>query len=252
VISAALSLGVPVLVHEQNVVPGLVVSRYARKVNRVLLTKPLAGSPLAARTQVVGMPLRPGILIDGRPEWFSEFGLEPNRKTLLIFGGSQGARALCRTGVELARQWETTRPGWQVLLQTGTANLDWVEAENPPQNVVRISHIREMGKAYACADLIVARSGAVSCAELEVVGKPAVLVPYPHATRDHQRLNAEAFVRENAGRIVLEEDLTTHELEDALRSLEGIVARGRDLSTVSAPVEKIIAALDEAAGGGRS
>ncbi|MCG3199577.1 MAG: UDP-N-acetylglucosamine--N-acetylmuramyl-(pentapeptide) pyrophosphoryl-undecaprenol N-acetylglucosamine transferase [bacterium] len=248
-ISAALSLRLPVLVHEQNVVPGLVVRAYARKVAMVLLAKPLAGKGIEGRARVVGMPLRPGIVLDRREEWYLDLGLSPSRKTLFIFGGSQGARSLCTVGLELARNWNANRPDWQILLQTGRANLEWVQQRGASNNLVPVAHLHEMGKAYACADVVVARSGAVSCAELEAVGKPAVLVPFPSATQDHQRLNAEEFLKAHAGILLAEDQLDVSSLDRAVmelaqkQPLTGIVQNGAD------PVGRIVSAIDEIARG---
>ena len=250
VVSAALSLHVPVLVHEQNVVPGLVVRRYAPKVSRLLLTKPLVSSDLRARTAVVGMPLRPDILRERTQQTYLDLGLDPGKKTLFIFGGSQGAKAFCEVGSELARKWQTDRPDWQILLQTGVANLEWIRSRVTERNVTMVGHLREMGKAYACADAIVSRSGAASCAELEAVGKPVVLVPYPHATADHQRLNAESFAQNPNAVVIPQQELTVGRLESAVREVEGYPARPMTEAEILKPVRTIVGILDEVARGG--
>jgi UDP-N-acetylglucosamine--N-acetylmuramyl-(pentapeptide) pyrophosphoryl-undecaprenol N-acetylglucosamine transferase len=244
-ISAALALRLPFVVHEQNVVPGLVVGAYARKAAMVLLTKPLVGSPALASMRVVGMPLRPNILEERRAEWYGDLGLDPGKRTLFIFGGSQGAKVLCTTGIELGHRWEQTRPDWQILLQTGVANLAWVQEAAGGLNVVPVGHLREMGKAYACADVIVSRSGAVSCSELETVGKPVILVPYPHATRDHQRLNAESYVATRPGRVVAEKDLNAGVLEASIDALKDTAVDPKNPRESAAPVLRIVEALDE-------
>ena len=251
VISAALGIGLPVAVHEQNAVPGLVVSHYGKKVSRVLLTKPLLEGGLVGKTQVVGMPLRPGIILERQPEWYNDLGLDPKKRTLFIFGGSQGAKALCRVALDLAPVWGREHPDWQILLQTGVANLDWVSGQIQTANVVPVGHLNEMGKAYACADVVVSRSGAVSCAEVEVVGKPVILVPYPHATRDHQRINAEAFIREHSNaRWIPEQNLETGSLDSIIFELMGTEAQPRSVTGVNAPVQRIVESLKEIAHGG--
>lgn len=251
VISAALGIGLPVAVHEQNAVPGLVVSHYGKKVSRVLLTQPLLEGGLAGGTQVVGMPLRPGIVMGRQAKWYNDLGLDPAKKTLFVFGGSQGAKALCRVALDLAPSWERERPEWQILLQTGVANLDWVGSQIHSGNVVPVGHLNEMGKAYACADVVVSRSGAVSCAEVEAVGKPVVLVPYPHATRDHQRINAESFIREHTNaRLVPEQSLEATSLGSTVLALVGNDALPRSETGVNTPVQRIVDLLEEIAHGG--
>lgn len=251
VISAALRIGLPVAVHEQNAVPGLVVSHYAKKVSRVLLTKPLLEGELAGKTQVVGMPLRPGIVLERQPQYYTGLGLDPARRTLFVFGGSQGALALCKAGLGLAEKWDKEHPDWQILLQTGVANLDWVSHQIHTRNVVPVGHLCEMGKAYACADVIVARSGAVSCAELEAVDKPVILAPYPHATRDHQRYNAEVFIREHANaRLVTDSSLEAGALDASLAELMSTDALPRQDGGEDTPVRRIVDSLEEIARGG--
>ncbi len=251
VISIALRTGLPVAVHEQNAVPGLVVSHYGSRVSRVLLTYPLAEGGVIGKAQVVGMPLRPGIVLDRQPQWYRDLGLDPTKRTLFVFGGSQGAKALCGVALELAVAWEKERPEWQILLQTGVANLDWVCHQIHTGNVVPVGHLREMGKAYACADVVVSRSGAVSCAEVEVTGKPVILVPYPFATRDHQRFNAEAFLREHSNaRMIAEPDLTVAALDNATANLVGTDVPPRPDPGAKSPVQRIVDSLEEIARGG--
>lgn len=251
VISAALGIGLPVAVHEQNAIPGLVVSHYGRKVSRVLLTKPLLEGGLVGKTQVVGMPLRPGMVLPRQPQWYLDLGLDPDKKTLFVFGGSQGAKALCRVALDLAPAWEKEEPSWQILLQTGVANLDWVYSQIQTGNVIPVGHLNEMGKAYACADVVVSRSGAVTCAEVEAVGKPVILVPYPHATRDHQRINAESFVGEHSNaRWIPESNLSATLLETTVRSLADTGKPGLPTAGELTPVQRIVDSLKEIARGG--
>lgn len=245
IVSAACSLKVPFALHEQNVVPGLVVARYARKASTVLLTRPLLGEPLKARCRVVGMPLREGIRVESAPQYYEDLGLQPDRKTLFIFGGSQGARVLCMLALQLAERWEKEHPDWQILLQTGAANKAWVEANLTSPNVVPVGHLHQMGKAYACADVIVSRSGAVSCAEIESVGTPAVLVPYPHATRNHQVLNAQSFIQSNPGTMLEEASLNVQSLDQAVLSLFGKKRTMVKQNNTADPVESIIDSLSE-------
>jgi UDP-N-acetylglucosamine--N-acetylmuramyl-(pentapeptide) pyrophosphoryl-undecaprenol N-acetylglucosamine transferase len=250
VMSAAFSLGVPVLVHEQNVVPGLVVRHYAGKVARLLLTQPLEDRKLKARAEVVGMPLRPGIVLDRQDAFYADLGLDPTKKTLFLFGGSQGAIVFCTVALELAKKWKEQRPDWQILLQTGVANLKWAQSRLSTGNVVLVAHLHAMGKAYACADVVVSRSGAASCAELAAVGKPAVLVPYPYATADHQRKNAEAYIRQYPSRLIPQDRLSLESLEEALSELETVPPHPQDAESVSRPVEEILRVMDEVVLGG--
>lgn len=249
VVSAAVSRSAPVILHEQNAVAGLVVRFFARKVNVVALTQPLA-KPLDANCRLVGLPLRPRIRLEWSEFFYSEFGLDPSRKTLFVFGGSQGALKLCEAALVMAEAWTKDRPDWQILLQTGRKNFDLIRERVRAKNLVPVDHLTEMGKAYACADVIVARAGAVSCAEIAAVGKPAVLVPYPFASADHQTMNARAHLERFPGELLPEASLTPRSLSDAVDRVQCLAPRPLDPEERERPVTALIDLIAEFAKGG--
>ncbi|MFP4149615.1 MAG: undecaprenyldiphospho-muramoylpentapeptide beta-N-acetylglucosaminyltransferase [Nitriliruptoraceae bacterium] len=213
---AAFQEQLPLVVHEQNSVPGLANRVAAGWADRIAVTFP--GSTTRFRYQercvVTGDPVRVDVLELDRPARRrparEQLGLDPDRPTLLVFGGSQGARSINRAAVDAHGRWQGR--DLQVLHATGRAGLDAAErdwerarAAHPDGPQVRtIGFIDDMAAAYAAADIVVCRAGATSIAELTVLGIPSVLVPYPHATADHQRENAAALAR--AGGAVLIED----------------------------------------------
>ncbi|SDF55741.1 UDP-N-acetylglucosamine-N-acetylmuramylpentapeptide N-acetylglucosamine transferase [Blastococcus aurantiacus] len=204
---AARRAGVPIVVHEQNALPGLANRIGARLAARVAVTTP--GTPLHAGVHV-GMPLRVAIgSLDRaamRAEARTAFGLEADRPTLLVFGGSQGAATLNRAAVGAAGA--LSEAGIQVLHARGPKNTD---VEVPPRTgsapYVVVDYLERMDLAYAAADLALCRSGAVTVAELSAVGLPGVFVPLPIGNGE-QRRNALPVVEAGGGLLVEDADLT--------------------------------------------
>jgi UDP-N-acetylglucosamine--N-acetylmuramyl-(pentapeptide) pyrophosphoryl-undecaprenol N-acetylglucosamine transferase len=214
-IRAAAKRGLPLVLHEQNAVPGLANRVGARWADRVAVTFPGSAGRFRhpERCAVTGDPVRQEILEldrDARRVAAREhLGLRPDRPTLLVFGGSQGARTLNRAVTEAHPRWGTD--DLQILHAAGrTLHAEALEAWEPARAarpgllVEVVDFIDDMAGAYAAADVVVCRAGATSIAELSALGLPAVLVPYPHATGDHQTANARAI--EHAGGAVVIED----------------------------------------------
>jgi len=218
VVLAALCLGIPTIVHEQNAVPGLANRFLAPFVTRVLVSTPETRSLLRKTdAPVVGIPLRRELL-DASQE-SQELGLEPGRKTLLIFGGSQGARRLCRVASATLPLLKNDLTDWQTLFITGPGNYDEMKSQALPSNVILKDYVDAMGAAYAAAALVVARAGAVSLAEITAMGLPAILIPLPIATGGHQVQNARVLERRGAARVIEEAELTPESLAETIRLL---------------------------------
>ncbi|MGY1913814.1 UDP-N-acetylglucosamine--N-acetylmuramyl-(pentapeptide) pyrophosphoryl-undecaprenol N-acetylglucosamine transferase [Blastococcus sp. SYSU DS0973] len=204
---AARRASVPVVVHEQNALPGLANRIGARLAARVAVTVP--GTPLH-RGEHVGMPLRRAISsLDRaarRAEARAQFGLHADRPTLLVFGGSQGAASLNRAAVAAADA--LTAAGVQVLHARGPKNTDVVVPEPPAGSApyVVVDYLERMDLAYAAADLALCRSGAVTVAELSAVGLPAAFVPLPIGNGE-QRRNALPVIEAGGGLLVEDADL---------------------------------------------
>jgi UDP-N-acetylglucosamine--N-acetylmuramyl-(pentapeptide) pyrophosphoryl-undecaprenol N-acetylglucosamine transferase len=216
---AARRAAVPVVVHEQNALPGLANRIGARLAARVAVTVP--GTPLHGAVQV-GMPLRTSISrLDRaaqRAEARAAFGLDADRPTLLVFGGSQGAASLNRVAVASADA--LTGAGVQVLHARGPKNTDVTVPARPPGAApyVVVDYLERMDLAYAAADLALCRSGAVTVAELSAVGLPAAFVPLPIGNGE-QRLNALPVVEAGGGLLVDDAELTPSWVTDRLLPL---------------------------------
>ncbi len=204
---AAQVLGRKTLIQEQNAYPGVTTRLLALRATEVHLSFPGSRRFLkrAEGVYISGNPARAFPRRD-REEARETFGLDPGQPTLLVFGGSRGASSIN----EAVRRWivDGTLGEASLVWQTGELDYESVREEFRPSRQLWIGpYIDDMGSAYAAADLVLCRAGASSVAELTNLGKPAVLVPYPHATGDHQRHNAEALVREGAAELVPDGEL---------------------------------------------
>lgn len=153
-----------------------------------------------------GTPARPEILdLPSRAEAAAAFGLDPGKPTILITGGSQGARRLNELAAEAAREWSDR---FQTLHIAGAKDRERVSeiAKGLPNHKV-LGFCDQMPSAYAVSDLVIARSGASSLTEVALCGLPSILVPYPFAADDHQTCNAEVFSKVEAAKLIQEKDL---------------------------------------------
>ena len=204
----------PIVVHEQNPLPGLANRVAARFAQVVAVTT--EGTPLP-RAQVVGMPLRRSITgLDRsalRSPAAAHFGLDPERPTLLVTGGSQGARSLNAAAAGAAAA--LNEAGVQVLHISGPKNTVEVGSVGGGGGAayVVVPYADRMDLAYAAADLLLCRAGAVTCAELAAVGLPAAYVPLPIGNGE-QRLNAQPVVRAGGGLLVDDADLSPQWIVD--------------------------------------
>jgi UDP-N-acetylglucosamine--N-acetylmuramyl-(pentapeptide) pyrophosphoryl-undecaprenol N-acetylglucosamine transferase len=217
---AATSAGIKSLIQEQNSYPGITNRILSSKVNTICVAyEGLERYFPAHKIVMTGNPVRPEVvqLAGKREEAMRHFGLDANRRTLLVIGGSLGARSINQAVDAHADRWE--REGFQVLWQTGKV---YVEASR--KRVASLKHvkahefIREMDLAYAAADVVVSRAGAMSISELCLVAKPSIFVPSPNVSEDHQTKNAMALVNKHAALLVRDNEATTA-LGDAVSEL---------------------------------
>jgi len=215
---AAMRRSLPLVIHEQNAVPGLANRLAARWADRIAVSVPGSADRFrhAERCAVTGNPVRQAIAKLDRDllqaEARERFGLEPDRPTLLVFGGSQGARSLNQAIVAAHPRWGEQPV--QVLHATGRATHEatataWaqVREQGDGPRVKVLDFIESMADAYAAADVVVCRAGATSIAELTMLGIPSILIPYPHATADHQTENARALERAGGAIMIRDGDL---------------------------------------------
>ncbi len=224
---AAQRMGVPTVLHEQNKRLGMANRLLAQRASRLLLSYPdTLGDYPAEKARVVGNPVRAGFLkLPDQADAKRAFDLDPELPVVLMTGGSQGARTLNTAMAEALPKFAAQEV--QVLWAAGNAGVTAARsaAESAPVAVRVFSYIDEMPAACAAADLVVGRAGASSTAELAVARKPAILVPYPFATDNHQLDNARAFEEAGAAILVPDDECTGERLLQTIRGLINEPAR---------------------------
>ncbi len=238
---AAILRRVPLLIHEQNLSPGL-TNRALARVAEVVAVSFDETRPLVRREVVVtGNPIRREILEAERRKGLEAFHLDPEKVTVLVFGGSQGAHHINRAVAAALPHLTRLRDRIQIIHATGERDRTALEeAYHAWKGEARVfPFIQDMASAYAAADLVVSRAGATTIAELTALGKPSVLIPYPFAAGDHQRGNAEGVVRVGGARLLLDQDLTGHrlalELHELLRNTAALAEMGRAARSLGRP-----------------
>ncbi len=222
---AGRKLGLPGFVHDSNALPGKANRMTARWCDRVLLGFEAAKAHFPGRDCVVtGTPVRAELNeLPPRSEAAAKWGLDADKKTLLVMGGSQGARKLNSlvAGAELPQ-------GVQVLHIAGPGDEERVRAEAGEREGYRVvGFCNDMPAAYAVADAVLARSGASSMTELAHLGLPSILVPFPYAADDHQTVNARVFADAGAAFLEPEADLEGKALAARIAELLQDGTRGR-------------------------
>lgn len=218
-VAAARIRGIPSAIHEQNALPGLANRVLGRISDRVFLSFADENSLFESKkVRITGNPVRAGVVALG--ERFEAPPEEVKTRRLLVVGGSQGAHAL---NVAVCGALKKLRErGFEIRHQTGEADLDMVIAEyrKAGMDESRVSaFIDDMAEAYDWADLVLCRAGATTVSELTVAGKPSVLVPFPHATHQHQLQNARYLETAGAARIMTQNILAQADLSEVMGDL---------------------------------
>lgn len=222
---AAEQLGIPVVVHEQNSVMGMANKYLAKRAATACLTYEYAAKDVAGSTPVVvtGNPVRRGVFDATREEGRAALGLPEDALVLVVTGGSLGARHINEAMVALKERL-LALDNLVVIHITGPKELDAVtkamgltSAEQERYRLV--GYTNQMGLIMAAADAIVSRAGATSLAEISARALPALLVPYPFATEDHQTVNAQQWVESGAAYMVADDRVETDEFATKLFSL---------------------------------
>ena len=177
----------------------------------------------SAALEYTGNPIRTEILDRDRQQAYEELGLDPKKKTILVSGGSRGARSINKAmqDVEIAL---SGRSEVQVLHATGEANYEQYMAELKKKgtlgdNIIVKPYLHNMPTALAVADIAVFRAGAIGLAELMAKGIPSILVPYPYATANHQEFNAKAVEAKGAAKVIIDKELTSETILEVVEEL---------------------------------
>jgi UDP-N-acetylglucosamine--N-acetylmuramyl-(pentapeptide) pyrophosphoryl-undecaprenol N-acetylglucosamine transferase len=229
-----------IVIQEQNAIPGrtnLWLSRFADKIC-VTVESSAACFP-AGKVVVTGMPIRREFAsLPDKADARRALGLREDLFTIVIVGGSQGAK---RINELMLAAWPRICDGeTQVLHQVGRLNID--EMRDKAAEDYRVEPVVDMPLALASADLVIGRSGASTLAEITAAGTPSVLIPYPYAYADHQRLNAEELEKRGAAIVRIESDLTAESLADLIVDMRSAPDRLRAMSAASKACGKPAAA----------
>ncbi|MDX2141213.1 MAG: undecaprenyldiphospho-muramoylpentapeptide beta-N-acetylglucosaminyltransferase [Chloroflexota bacterium] len=220
---AAWVLRVPSLIYLPDIEPGLTIRALRPFATQVAITTPASEQYFRrGQTIVTGYPLRQEVLNATRADAIAYFKLDPSRKTLLVFGGSRGARTINNALIDLLPVLQQ-RDDLQIIHVTGT--LDWDDIQSRLQTMGELPHYhpfaylhREMGLAFAAADLVLSRSGASILGEFPYFGLPSILVPYPYAWR-YQKVNADYLAERGAAIVMQDADMA----RDLLGTMNGLL-----------------------------
>jgi UDP-N-acetylglucosamine--N-acetylmuramyl-(pentapeptide) pyrophosphoryl-undecaprenol N-acetylglucosamine transferase len=220
VVVAAALRGIPTMLLEQNAVPGLTNRILARFVKAAAVTFDSTRAFFGAKGFVSGNPVRPEFLGAVPPRGESDAN-DGSRFRVLVFGGSQGAHAINVAMVEAAPRLAADGSRLRLTHQTGERDVEMVRAAYRAAGLQAEvePYLFDMGARIAAADLIVCRAGATTLAEITAAGKPAILVPLPTATDDHQRKNAEALASAGAAELLLQAEMNGRSLSERLLTL---------------------------------
>jgi len=219
VVSAAKSMGIPVVIHEQNSVPGLANRKLGAIVDTICLSLPGSGAQFNQNKVVyTGNPVRTDILELARQKRKAD----SKKKTILVLGGSQGAQAINELLPKAVGALESVlTKELHIIHQTGEKDVEGVRRAYEIHNIdAQVEpFFRNMASVYSEADLVVSRAGATTLAEISVLGKPAILIPYPYAADNHQEKNGDYYVQGGGAVQFIQKKLTAEKLGDALATL---------------------------------
>lgn len=222
VLAAARTCGVRTLIHEQNSFPGKANRFFAAGANCVCISFAASDKYFSrnAKLVVTGNPVRS--VFRGMTREQARELLKIDRDDVLLFvtGGSLGSRSINNTMTGMIKSYFSL--GYRVIMSSGPADYTMLKKNNSniPVGIFDIrEYIPDQHLYLAAADLIVCRAGAITCSEIAVLGKPSVMIPYPYAAGDHQRMNAMVFQRAGASVMISDKDLTPEVLYETIRSI---------------------------------
>ncbi|MGK9368130.1 undecaprenyldiphospho-muramoylpentapeptide beta-N-acetylglucosaminyltransferase [Melioribacter sp. Ez-97] len=217
VIWAASVIGSKIILLEQNSYPGIANRLLERKANEIHVTFEESKKYFRFKDKIyaTGNPVRVDLSLIDKNEAAKKFGLDPARKTVLILGGSLGARSLNESAARIVDLFE--KEDLQLIWQTGKLYYDEYKKYNA-EKIKIMPFIEDMQAAYSASDLVIARAGATTIAELSALGKAAVLAPSPNVAANHQYFNALALAESNAAVLIEDKNLTS-ELKNKLIEL---------------------------------
>jgi UDP-N-acetylglucosamine--N-acetylmuramyl-(pentapeptide) pyrophosphoryl-undecaprenol N-acetylglucosamine transferase len=228
VLLTASLMGIPTMIQEQNVIPGITNRILARFVDKIAVGYADAGKYFSHNEKVVftGNPIRPEVMTATREAGLAALGLDANKRTILISGGSRGARSINQAMLHVHKYFAGNKD-IQLLHVTGKNEYNGIVGNLMQMgidvgNVGNISikpYLYDMPKALAVADLAIFRAGAIGLAEITALGIPAILIPYPYAAENHQEFNARVIERQGAALVIKDSELDGTKLTEQISKL---------------------------------
>ncbi|MFQ5675159.1 MAG: undecaprenyldiphospho-muramoylpentapeptide beta-N-acetylglucosaminyltransferase [bacterium] len=250
VLMMGITLRIPTVIQEQNSYPGLVNRLLGKRVDQVHVTfeDSLSYFKRNGNIFVSGNPVRRDLNQVSKQAALTKFNLQPDKTTLFVFGGSQGARALNHAVLNSIEQLMSF-PDLQIIWATGPYDAKAVASKcNGENRIAHFEFIEDMASAYAAADFVLCRSGATTLAEIAICGLPAILVPYPYSAAGHQKFNAKATEAAGAAIAISEENLggktllaAISELKDNSQKREAMARAAKKLAKPDAAAEIVSA-----------
>lgn len=239
---AAQSKKIPTVIHEQNSMPGLTNTWLSKKANKVAVSFESTIEQFPKnKTVLTGNPRAQKVVENKRKAKLSEYGLKNNKKTILIFGGSQGALNINKAFIGAAQRISSEKD-IQILFVTGPKYYESTLLKlgelgiKESGNIKSIPYIENMDDILRNIDLIVARSGATTLAEITAMGVPSILIPSPNVTANQQEINARDLEEKGATKVIVESELTSEML---FHDLKKIIEDKKILSSMSRKAVKL-------------
>lgn len=226
VMLAAQKYKIPTMLHESNAFPGKAVKILSKKVDTILV---------GFKEAILRLPEAKNIIITGTPtkvkdlnlspmqkkEILKQLGLKDDKPVVLIFGGSQGAKAINDVIVDIIN--EKINKNYQIIWAPGKIQFDIIKRHiknmSKLEGIKIVPYIYNMEEVMNASDLIIARSGAMTITEISTVGKPAIFIPLPYVSQNHQEYNAQVLQNVNAAKIILNKDLTKFKLNQEIENI---------------------------------
>ena len=254
VVMTARLMGIPTAIQEQNAFPGLTNRLLGKVVDRVFLAYGEAARYFnPKKVKIFGNPIRTAEFQEvSRPVAERNMGIQSGRTNLLIFGGSQSARRINQCFMDILPKMLAGFPNLQIIMMTGGKDYEATESRVKEMDIQSSQRSRlfltpyfyKIADAYIVSDLVLARAGAISLAEITYFGIPALLIPYPFATNNHQEYNARELEKKNAALVLLEKELTPETLWNHLSLLLNDADKRRKMSSASKSLGKPSATED--------
>lgn len=237
VVYAAKQLKIPTIIHEQNSIPGMTnkfLSKYATKV--AICFPDVAEYFPNDKVVLTGNPRAQEVVMLEKTDVLKNYGLDPDKKTVVIFGGSRGAMKINQAFIEAFPLFE--KRDYQILYASGERYYNELQetlnfSEKKLTNISIQPYIDKMAEVLAASDLMVGRAGATSIAEFTALGLPAILIPSPYVTNDHQTKNAQSLVKSKAVEMIADKELTGMNLVEEIDKIFSDESRQRLMAEAS-------------------